>query len=322
MTIPSPTYRKALVYCVDENLLPFALFSAEQAALGAPQRDFDILICSLTPLSIPAHFTALGILGEVIDLAARLERESLPQNALPLICYLRLWLPELLGDRYDRLLYLDADTYPQTDRLSDLFAVDMGHGAIAGVRDVQQWRKLFLPIHDFHHHRIKGYKYLNSGVLLFDCPQYQSRDCLARLLKQNATGMKTTQHDQSLINLALKDELAELHPTWNWQWSRRFAFFTQMSHPRILHFCGPHKPWQPSAPNENYRRDLALEYQRFFRAHFPDRDHPAPLPQGEYIRSPAQARSLLFHHLRHIGAYKRLTERFPSEFHVLDKATE
>ena len=46
-------HRKALVFCVDRAEHPFALFAAHGAARSSPDRDFDILICSLDPLDIP-----------------------------------------------------------------------------------------------------------------------------------------------------------------------------------------------------------------------------------------------------------------------------
>ena len=65
------TPRKALVYCADQTVLPFALFSAQNAALHAPDRDYDILICSLDPLDIPDGFATLGIRNRVLDLRSR-----------------------------------------------------------------------------------------------------------------------------------------------------------------------------------------------------------------------------------------------------------
>ena len=49
--------------------------------------------------------------------------------------FLRLTLPRHIGAR--RLLYLDADTYPESAELFGLFDINMQGQAIAAVRDVE-----------------------------------------------------------------------------------------------------------------------------------------------------------------------------------------
>src|SRR6056297_2914726 len=87
-------HQNALIYCTDANALENALFSASHAALLNPDRNFDILICSLTPLTLPPYFRDLGIIPVHLDLEDRLADADLRLRHLPLTSYLRLWLPE------------------------------------------------------------------------------------------------------------------------------------------------------------------------------------------------------------------------------------
>ncbi|WP_243613426.1 glycosyltransferase family 8 protein [Shimia aestuarii] len=263
MDNPSSTMRKALVYTVDERERAIALFSAWKVATVAKPRDFDILICSFEPLAIPAHLSALGIRNVVFDLHDKISAENLPQIWLPLITYLRLWLPDALRLRYDRLLYLDADTYLVSPDLSHLFEVDLGPHALAAALDKMQWENPNRPILDFAAQGMNVRRYLNAGVCLFDVEGYNALNLLGQMLEIHRAGAKLQHHDQSLINLATKGHWAELSPRWNWQWTSRFPGLTERADPLLHHFGGAPKPWDAARRPTNFSGPIVEEYATF-----------------------------------------------------------
>lgn len=260
---PPPAMRKALVYTVDAQECAIALFSARKAAMLSDPRDFDILICSFEPLDIPEDLAALGIQNAVFDLHDTIATENLPQLWLPLITYLRLWLPDALCDRYDRILYLDADTYPATSDLSRLFEVDLGPHSIAAVLDKLQWQNQTQPILDFKAQGMNITSYFNAGVCLFDVARYNARDLLGQMCAINRAGTPLQHHDQSLLNLATQGKWAELSPRWNWQWSDRFPTFTRIANPLLHHFGGAPKPWDAARLPTNFEEEMVEEYATF-----------------------------------------------------------
>ncbi len=290
MDRPYSTLRKALVYTVDERERAIALFSAWKVATVAKPRDFDILICSFEPLAIPDHLSALGIRNVVFDLHDTLRAENLPQHWLPLITYLRLWLPDALRLRYDRILYLDADTYLVSPELSRLFEVDLGPHVLAAVLDKMQWENPNRPILDFKAQGLDIPRYFNAGVCLFDVAGYNARDLLGEMRAINRAGTPLQHHDQSLLNLATKGNWAELSPRWNWQWTHRFPGFTERADPLLHHFGGAPKPWGADRMPTNFPGPMVEEYATFLSGrdtiHRFETNHygglrPSPLKQAQ-----------------------------------------
>lgn len=258
---------KALVLTVDEQDFPFALFCAQRAAQLSQPCDFDILICSFEPLEIPPAFAELGIRNLVLDLRDEMEAHDLPLYWLPLVTYMRLWLPGKLAAKYDRLLYTDADTMLATSELSRLFDVDMGSHSVAAVSDKMQWLALDRPVIDFEALNIDCGKYLNAGVCLFDVARYNKAGLLPRMLEIHHRGTPLAHHDQSLLNLALEGQWAELSPAWNWQWANAYPWFTARFAPKILHFGGPAKPWKAATIATRYPAEIIATYERFLDRH-------------------------------------------------------
>ncbi|MDJ0826994.1 MAG: glycosyltransferase [Rhodobacter sp.] len=255
--------RKALVYTVDEREVALALFSARSAALLHPNRDFDIVIASLAPLQVPTELARLGIRNAVVDAAEAMAAERLKLDWLPLVAYLRLWLPSAFADRYDRLVYLDADTCIVAPGLSRLFDVDLGPHVLGAVLDKEQWLAPGEPVLDFAQRGIAVDRYLNSGVLLIDVGRYNGSGSLGAVLDVHRAGRPTLFHDQSLLNLALQGQFAELSPRWNWQWTHRYPALTRPARPFVLHFGGPPKPWHAHAEPTRHPAAIVEAYAEF-----------------------------------------------------------
>ncbi|MCW9043135.1 MAG: glycosyltransferase [Pseudopelagicola sp.] len=271
-----PEHKNALIYNVDENVLPSALYSASKAASLNPDRDFDILLCSLSALDIPKPLRDQGITPVHLDLSDEMAPHGFKVGYLPLTTYLRLWLPKTFGDIYERILYIDTDTAVTDTSLSDFTKIDLGPHAIAGVRDLQQWMNIDKPLFEFKNRNMGGGAYLNGGVLLMDTDAFNRRGLLDRILETNRTMGPFHHHDQSLINLTLRHEWAELHPHWNWQGARPYQRLTQTSKPRVLHFVGTAKPYRTDGRQLVFPHDLVADYARFYAEHFPELERPEP----------------------------------------------
>ncbi|MEP2531694.1 glycosyltransferase [Shimia sp.] len=297
MSEPTPTHRKALVFCVNERDLSLALFASHRAATVSENRDFDILICSLDPLEIPEELSALNIRNLTLNLQETLENAEFTTSWLALVAYLRLWVPDYFRGTYDRILYTDADTWVATPDLTRLFDLDLGCHAVAGVMDRSQLGTPDQPVLDFQECQINCTKYLNSGVLLMDTAQWHKAGILDRALAAKHLHPSYTYHDQSLLNLALQGDFAELSPIWNWQWPHSHPRFTRTITPGILHFTGHPKPWIARKKKTTYDAHIIEAYHQFFQEFDLPQRFPTSSPQGHrnglVNRAAFEARQLL-----------------------------
>lgn len=316
MSEPAGLNRQCLAYVSDQTQASLALFAAHRAATLCPDRSFDILICSFEPLEIPDDIAARGIRNLVMPLREKLTSLKMRQKWLPMEVYLRLWLPEMLADRYNRILYADTDTYLVSPNLDALFDVDMGPYQIAGVRDVQQWMDLTAPVNDFAALDLPGDRFLNSGVMMIDTHAFNKSALLEELLAINASDTPTIHHDQSLLNLALRGKWAELNPVWNWQWTHDYPNFTQQADAQMLHFCGPKKPWRAHQKPNRFPPKLIAEYRRFLSHHKSELAFRTILPGGRRMWPWENLRNTRWQNA-HPEVLERLIGRFSSPFDTL-----
>lgn len=265
--------RKAVVLCVDETFLPYALFLADQLHQKEEGRDFDICLVSDAPLEIPAGFERLRLV--LPSPVASADYDRLRVTHLARSAYLRLWAPHILADQYDRLIYLDSDMFVDAGGLSRLFEADMQDKPVAAVRDVQQWYRPLRTAKEFSASGQGFRKYLNSGLLLIDTSRYLAERVLERSLKIGLEHPEwVLHHDQSLLNLALAGEWAELSPVWNWQIPVKYPLFTDWAGARIVHFFGSQKPWND--PRGLCPERFRISYDLFLSRHFPEVAAPGP----------------------------------------------
>lgn len=127
---------------------------------------FDLFICSTEPLELPQALTGMGIRTLRIDQGARLA--ALKTTHLPMTAYLRLWLPQAQGDRYERILYLDGEVFVEAADLNRLLTVDLGGHVVGAVRDTQHWLTPHQHVRDFISAGLPWAPCLKSGVLVLD----------------------------------------------------------------------------------------------------------------------------------------------------------
>ncbi|HYE60629.1 MAG TPA: glycosyltransferase family 8 protein [Phycisphaerales bacterium] len=188
----------------------------------------------------------------------------------------RLMLPELLAD-HERVLYLDCDLVVADD-VRALWDWDLKGHAVGAVRD------LWFPTMEeadagVAARRELGFRgstaYFNSGVLVMDLDVWRREQVAQRTCELLWAHMDVfDMADQDALNLVLQGEFAEVEPRWNVQIAAMRALKT-LKHPfhrelermpevrrspGIVHFTGPHKPWNAPGGLRN------LERSRYSRA--------------------------------------------------------
>jgi lipopolysaccharide biosynthesis glycosyltransferase len=201
--------------------------------------------------------------GDIPILQARLSNATL----------MKLLLAEQLGERYDKILYLDADLVIAGD-VSPLFRLDMGAHAVAAVPAGRLWigvteaEKSWRLAHMQALGMTPPYRYFNSGVLLIDVRSWNRQQLTRRTLEF------IRQHpdicllpDEDALNGVLDGDILELSPIWNARPRSRPDFATDDTRPVIVHYDGPLKPWIRFKKNKGLFQDLDAYrlYQDFLR---------------------------------------------------------
>lgn len=189
--------------------------------------------------------------------------------------YLRLTIGEQLP-AVNRALYLDVDLIIRSD-LRPLLFHEMEGLALGAVVDPIQpdlehgyalpgWRQLGVP---------GDRQYFNSGVMLLDldrCRQDKVFERAHHFLVESPE--RAACLDQDALNWVMNDDWLRLDNRWNTlavstyfgpdryseaePWLGLEELVRQESTAAVLHFAGPHKPWQDDCPGE----DSLLAYRR------------------------------------------------------------
>ncbi|WP_282170653.1 glycosyltransferase family 8 protein [Ruegeria atlantica] len=187
---------------------------------------------------------------------------KLPDNRdhVSLATYLRLFIPEVLGEISDRVIYLDCDTIV-SDRLAKLWNQDIGDGPIAASPDeggLTQAKRLGFDSDAF---------YFNAGVLVFNLAKLDPVEfwqSVEAVVSDDSINLEL--QDQDILNFVFKKKTHRLHlrwnantrlytpdeiePAYNEDEAREAAFA-----PGILHFTDKRKPW-----NDNCNHPLRQLY--------------------------------------------------------------
>ena len=306
--------RYAAAICTDANYLPYALFVAKGLHDMHDLAALDIVLCVTDDCKIPEGLAYLDLRVCRIDTGTTFSDLYLDARRTEAV-YHRLALPHLLGDDYDRILYLDCDTFIQGDAFARLFSVEMNGLAIAAVRDLPQWILPTKELRAFADKTVPANKYLNSGVMLFDTASFRSTRILERCVSRGKElAGQPYQHDQDLINEVLQGDWVELSPVWNWQRPVSIPYNGTMLPINIVHFIGWRKPWKDTDHRISPRFKQALNafLQRQFPEHrlAPIRYAPTVVQIGVLTQTSRVA--------RFSRAMKRYLARFPDDMVAQD----
>lgn len=289
--------------CDDNYALPLAvcLRSVFDSADNPSDVRAYVISCGIAEASRERVRTSVGPYASQV-LFIDLDTSSL--SGLPpvgdhigsLAVYGRLFMPQLLPDDVDRVLYLDVDTLVLSD-LSELWNVDLGCRAIGGALDYQiptvsspggvsRWQSLGIGA---------DAPFVNSGVLLCDLKALRVDSFFERALEYLYANPSPNWYDQEAINAAAAGRVAIIDQKWNvmhlWmkteiapQWETEATRI--LADIRIRHYTSWRKPWLAGAsawvPDVgNYMRAVDRTVWKGWRPSFGpcregDDDHEAP----------------------------------------------
>lgn len=244
-----------IAFCVDEAYVRYICVSIK--SLAENNRSRDIVVHLLTD-SIGAEGRRL--LAEAVEgydnisinihIADDTPLRGLRTGNLVIHSWYRVLLPQVLPTDVRRVLYLDADTIV-TDRLDELFALDMKDAAVAGSLDPQSL--------EAEAYERCGYdrrlNYICAGVLLMNLEYCRQHDITRRIIEYaHANNERLIFQDQDAINYVCRDSKIILpfrYGTVQWFFgmdslcsdpeSRR-QLLDSLRRPAIIHYIGCH-PW-------------------------------------------------------------------------------
>ncbi len=167
---------------------------------------------------------------------------------VPPSCLARFFMIDCAPGHYDRIIYLDGDTWAAGD-IKPLIDYVPPAGSLAAAEGLSYfYRNDIGPTGDWTRKYFEGIGigaddgYFNSGVLLADRSTWQTIAGEAfRYFIENIEACKY--HDESALNAVAKHRRIRLSPKWNfvtgyWDWDAQ-----NIVQPQILHFAGGFKPW-------------------------------------------------------------------------------
>lgn len=161
--------------------------------------------------------------------------------------YLRIFIPEILPDSVEKVLYLDCDLVVRHD-IAPLWRTELGDNVLGGVRN-----PFFVRHGDLE--MPPGADYFNAGVLLMNLKRWRELDGTARLIRFiERHHDHLWAHDQDALNAVFCGQIRELAPFWNFQtamlWSEPDGlslsypqYRALLADPGIVHYTTPSKPW-------------------------------------------------------------------------------
>jgi hypothetical protein len=303
----------AVMMACDANYLPYALHLAWQMHGWSPGRGFDILIVTDHEVTLPGWAQSAGIRHE--RLSPGPAWSAVPHGPFGPAVYLALSAVQQLSGRYRRILKLDSDIWFEGGDLDRLLRLDLGHHPFGAVLDVMNFHAAFnTHAREFRDRGLPERPYFNSGVILFDTAACVAQDLEQRLLNRaRAEGDRLWLADQTLLNLVVAGDFAQLSPVWNWVSGAVLPLVTHRFPIRFRHFIGREKPWRDPAGVLDAR--YAAGYQTFFRTFLPEAEPLIP-PWPSAPLGFREVGRIVLDNLKSQGKVDKVLSRFPDEWHV------
>ena len=282
--------KTALCFTPDAAFFRPALYTAASLIAAGDSDAFDIfIVCQ-------SEDVAEGF--DAIDPALRAKIELLIVDFAPHIgalegkgrfsraVFRRLFLDRVMPERYQRIVYLDADMKIARPGLSRLATLDFGGKALAASVDMifyMDFRRGALSREFQAYRRSLGLTpdtlYFNTGLLAIDRAAWRAQEVTERALAAlNAAGGFPFM-EQSALNKVLAGDFAALSPRFNFMGDFLLLGLEDELAPVALHFVNRPKPWDFG----DYRGEAryANDYKAFFAA--------SPWPDWPTSAAPANA---------------------------------
>ena len=194
-------------------------------------------------------------------------KEGQPKH-ITLASYYRFFLPQLLPDSTDRVLYLDTDLIVRHS-LVDMYYSDMDSVGLLAVPNNQEGNIL-------HYNRLRypsHLGYFNAGVLLINLSYWRDNDSYNQAVEyatQNPEKLKF--HDQDILNYIFRQAKKNLPLKYNLQYDfflkePRISYVYEkeleeaIKDPVIIHYNIKDKPWRKKCKHPY--KDEFLKYRGF-----------------------------------------------------------
>lgn len=264
--------RTAFAYSTDENYVKLTAVSICSLLKHNPGATVVVLANNVKTESaalLRQLVTGRGGRFEITDVAETL-KDIIALGAASYVsfsAYARLFIPHLLKDRFDRVVYIDGDTLI-ADSLNELSSLDLEGKPFAIGYDCiyNSYKKLIGLPYDA--------PYFNSGVLVMDLAVWSRCRCTERIFDY----MQNVRHDlmfgdQDYFSLVLASDAAILPPRYNFLthfqmfrrakdvrfvmnvpapcWYGDDEFAIAQKHPAVRHFLGHTlgRPWFKESKN-------------------------------------------------------------------------
>ena len=169
--------------------------------------------------------------------------------------YFRLVTPWVLGEGYEKALYLDGDLILRGD-VSPVFRTELGDKLLAGVRDYWGICNCYMDNDPRKSYRLSiGLddidNYIISATLLFNLKLWRDQFTLEQVIALCAS-RKWEQHDQDVVNILCQHKMVYLSPTWGMMEDygnnhhlpeTLLHELNEVKDPIVVHFGGIRKPY-------------------------------------------------------------------------------
>lgn len=198
--------------------------------------------------------------------------ESIPEidycPTLTITTYFRLFLPEILPDSIEKVLYLDGDIIV-LNSLLPLWELPMADFSVAAASDIvevepQNFDRLGYPMQ-------KGY--FNAGVLLINLEWWRRNNCQKTFIELIKDG-DYLYHDQDILNLVFYD--TKYHLPLKYNLTAVFMYKSPkldnskyeaeiedaLKNAFIIHYTTREKPWFKYKRNPHPLENIFFKYQK------------------------------------------------------------
>jgi lipopolysaccharide biosynthesis glycosyltransferase len=283
--------RNAIVTAADSTYLPAAccaLLSCVGDGEAKGQAKFFLLACDVSARDAEkarSFLESRGTPAEIVVIGTDRFQPFRIDSYVSAATYSRLLLPEFFDDRWDRLLYLDADTRIMV-ALQPLLEASLQGRPVGAVHDYLQY--MIFGIEDSRTRLTmrSDAPYFNAGIVCFDWRATISSGLLqrARTFAMECAHLCIF-HDQDALNKAFEGVWAPLDPRWNFMTVAVPEDVLRLNYPArlrpyISHFAGPVKPWMANFP-ERYESHRAWYRDMLRDSPWPHFAAPANVLPGE-----------------------------------------
>jgi lipopolysaccharide biosynthesis glycosyltransferase len=292
--------RNAIVTVADSKYLPAAccaILSCVGDGEAETRARFFLLACDVAARDAEkarSFLTSRGASTEIVVIGADRLQPFRIDGYVSAATYSRLLLPEFFDDRWDRLLYLDADTRIVV-RLQTLLDASLYGQPVGAVHDYLQYMIFGIGGSRKRLALRSDAPYFNAGVVCFDWRATIRSGLLQRARSFAIESARLCSfHDQDALNKAFEGAWTPLDPRWNFMTVAVPEDVLRLDYPArlrpyIAHFAGPVKPWMANFP-ERYEPHRTWYRNMLRDSPWPHFAAPANSPLGETPATPAAER--------------------------------